>query len=94
MGISSLVESLLLLFSEIYFSKELFPQYIRGLCNFSPLYYGVNICRNMLVYGRYDTVFRDIVAMIAVGGAYMAAGTVYFHFIHKKILTDGKIDLF
>ncbi len=94
MGISSLVESLLLLFSEIYFSKELFPQYIRGLCNFSPLYYGVNICRNMLVYGRYDTVFRDILAMIAVGCAYMAAGTVYFHFIHKKILTEGKIDLF
>lgn len=94
MGISTLVESLLLLFSEVYFPKELLPQYIRGLCYFSPLYYGVTICRNLLLYHRYDTVFRDILFMLAVGSIYMAAGNVYFYVIQKKILTEGKIDLF
>lgn len=93
-GICGLVESLLLLFSEIYFPKEQLLPYARNLCCLTPLYYGVKVCRSILVYDRYDATFSNIAFMLVLGGMYMVMGNVYFHFIKNRILMQGQSDVY
>lgn len=94
MGLCGAITSLILLFSQVYFSKELICPVIRNLCYLSPLYYGVIVCRDVIIYGKYDGILFNMLAMFAIGGAYMVAGNIYFHCILKKILIEDQLDIY
>jgi len=94
MGINSIISRLLLLMSGVYFSIHTLPVWVRWCSYLSPLYYGIELSRNIVVYGNYEHVLLDVSMMMLLGVGYMLAGVFYFQKIERQILRDNQLDMF
>lgn len=94
MGLSNVISSVLLLVSGVYFSKDILPKFISWIGYISPLYYGIEICRSVILNGIYENILGKILIMISLGTLYMIVGIICFNKIEKKILTDNQIESF
>lgn len=94
MGISNVISTLLLLISGVYFNYDVLPVFIQWCHYLSPLYYGIELCRNVILYQIYNTVFQDILMMLVLGSAYMLIGIFSFKKIEHSILKESQLNNF